>query len=96
MIMPVFQLIGFGFDIQCCSTLNVASADSQDQPTDDKETCNDICNPFLSCNTCLGFIVTGTNKVTFTLNLSELQPSVCFESPSMEFPYTIWHPPKLG
>ena len=92
---PAMELIDFNSDTSCC--IISCFADSQEQPSqNDKNDCNDLCNPFLSCSNCFGFTISPFAILAEKPDFIKLDFTDYQSPPPVRYIYSIWHPPKLG
>ena len=83
-IEPSLSLLDLSTSIECAEDLCDHDGD-----------CNDLCNPFLSCETCFGFIPLITAPLLEPIvnpDLQAVQPRYL----SQEQIFDIFHPPKLA
>jgi hypothetical protein len=94
-LTPALELIGINSDTQNC--IVSCYSDSQEPPfQNDKNDCNDLCNPFLSCNSCFGFTVSSLATLIEQVDFIELKNGDFQSPPPFRYTHSIWHPPKLG
>lgn len=92
--LPTLQTINFSTTSECCEGQCDASQD-QDTPLNNTNSCNDICNPFISCHCCLGFTADNLIKL---IPLTKIISNNFF-TPFKELAllsFSIWQPPKLS
>ena len=93
---PAFQLIDFSSETECCA-ISCCTAGQQENSADDcEDDCNGICNPFLSCSTCVGFMLSGAITVTQPVSYTGAPVSTLQQCPLQQVSAAVWHPPKLG
>lgn len=80
----------------CCSQSCGGGGSTNNDGNEEDDGCNDLCNPFMSCSTCVGF----------TMPLFEIKSSVVTEVPELiiamerehtnSVSFSIWNPPKIS
>lgn len=93
--LPILELGGKGTQTQSCASSCSIVLDGKNSPSNDNG-CDDICNPFMSCCTCLGYSITEnilSGEMPKTPNSVDTFYSQIIFSP---FSHSIWHPPQLG
>lgn len=82
-VQPALACIDPIFDMELCD----------DECNDEQGECNDLCNPFLSCDTCLGFTTDTHNEMVEILKLEKTEYSEHSESPILGQVIEIFRPP---
>jgi hypothetical protein len=93
---PSLSLIDLAIENQSCST-SCCTSSAQDQSDENNENgCNNVCNPFLSCGSCIGFISPSSSLLRQQLVFIKPTINIAQEFPLAQFTHSIWHPPKFS
>jgi len=92
-VEPILTLIEIGYEDGCCSTILSDGIENQEE---DEDGCNDLCNPFLSCSSCLGCPIPISALYLEPFENYTIQ-SIFYESFTiLKYVGAIWQPPKIG
>lgn len=75
--------------------LNIHNTDIDNQQPIDNDGCTDICNPFMTCSTCLGCTLPMVVFFSEQLEIIETQHTFFKDSNSRQYSGSIWQPPKI-
>lgn len=95
-LLPALELFESDQMGATCNTTCCAPASSDESSEEEEDACSDNCNPFLSCNSCHGFM-TENGVVILTPKEQNDQHRVDpLTEKVLQLEHSIWHPPKLG
>ncbi|TCC82697.1 hypothetical protein [Pedobacter hiemivivus] len=86
-----------------CCALEVAETHAHETAQKENHECNEKsdecckdCSPFYVCGTCIGFIFTSEQVLTFAIQLKPVQHNTAYIPVGLPIiPTVIWQPPKL-
>ena len=81
-----------------CSSHNEDNTGNKDKSSSDKNTATDNCNPFESCNACIGYAVnlSPVSISIFPLFYADKPLGTVQQKLSSDFSSDFWQPPRLG
>ena len=89
---PMWNMFDLVSEVVCC--LDSCSDHEEEQADPHQGDCGENCNPFQSCQCCLGFIPSENQQLTRTFTLFVVRNDL-FQSPvSNPVVLPVWHPPK--
>lgn len=94
-VLPSFGFNSDGSDEEVCA-ISCCDVGQSDQPSDSEDGCPDLCNPFMSCSTCVGFIFQSFTIEFEAFDLTNRTVTDYYESFAKRYRTSIWHPPKLA
>lgn len=94
-LVPTLDML---FDKQSNDSCLISCCEQQqsNQSSDSEEGCPDLCNPFMSCSTCIGFIFQSFTIEFEAFDLTNRTVTDYYESFAKRYRSSIWHPPKLA
>lgn len=93
--MPIFDSIGNDNNSDLCGISCCSHGPAENDIENDAQECDKVCNPFLYCYSCSGF-VTVTLIAVNTPNVVGQEVNEYYLPSKISHRYfSIWHPPKV-
>lgn len=93
-ITPTLEMLAS--DDLFCATSCCEKSEGQKDTDNDGKSCKRNCNPFLSCCTCSGDTPPVLSLLYQRFLIVAETNSNYQQSPTIQYSYTFWHPPKLS
>lgn len=89
-MFPALRAINTFTQIEyCCNNCSEKSEPAE-------EPCNNICNPLLSCNCCMGFVIS-TPQSSFLIGECRIEQKIILQKKFIPSVFCeVWHPPKIS
>ncbi|HLW07179.1 MAG TPA: DUF6660 family protein [Marinilabiliaceae bacterium] len=95
-VQPIMDMVDLGNEDICIASIHNSDAENQQPTENDEDGCDDLCNPFMSCTTCLGCTVPVAILFSEPFENHEIQLTFYKNFHSLQYSGSIWQPPKIG
>lgn len=95
-MLPTLQTISFSEQTECCCGGCCEKPEQPQEPCNNQDNhCNNVCNPLLSCGTCIGFVIASPTIIPAVQQYAIVENNYTEISPS-QVSLPVWQPPKIS